>query len=178
MVDTMVVGGELQWLEHLVADDNTLTTGSLLLSLILIIRLILGRTILGIRVSTAGTSTVKTDTIALAGDTVSFTGAAGAGAGDGAGGAGVGAARGGEGWDVGVVVGLEFGVVLLFVGFLEMGGGQAGGQGFEGRGIVLRVDDLAGLVWALGTGSSNAGGREGTALGDAGAGDAARGPGA
>lgn len=153
----------------LVADDNALAAGCLLL--LLVVGLVLGGAVLGIAVAAAGAAAVEPDAIALAGDAVAFAGAAGAGGADAGWGAGVGAAAGGQGWDIGVVVGLEFGVVLLLV---EVGLSEARGEGLKGRLVVLGVDHLAGLVWALGTWGSDARGRERAALRDSGARDAAR----
>lgn len=165
-----MVGGSAS---DLVADDNALAAGCLLL--LLVVGLVLGGAVLGIAVAAAGAAAVEPDAVALAGDAVAFAGAARAGGADAGWGAGVGAAAGGQGWDIGVVIGLELRVFFLLVGFLEVGLSEARGEGFEGGLVVLGVDHLAGLVWALGTWGSDARGRERAALGDGGARNAARG---
>jgi len=151
-------------MNHLRADDNTLATG--LTSNILL--LVLRRAGLIIREAAAGTTAVKFDTVAGAGDAVALAGAAGAGAGDGGWGGRVGGA-GGEGWDVRVGIGVVVGVGLLRI---DGGAGEAGGERLDGGGLVVAGNDVADLIGLRGLGALDLGGREGATLGDVG-GDAA-----
>lgn len=145
------VGG----LARLCADDDALAAGRLLLVHVLV----LGRAVLGVvRVSASRTSAVKLDTVTSTGDAKALACAAAATRANTAGRARVGGA-GGEGWDVGVVVG------VVRVG-LDGLGGEAGVELSKGGLVVLGVDDLAGLAGALGLGGNDALWAEGTALGD------------
>jgi hypothetical protein len=116
----------------------------------------------------AGTTAVELDAVTSTGDSVAFAGAAGAGAGDAGRGAGVGRA-GGERWNIGVVVGVEVAVIRV-----EGGPRESGGKLLKRLSGVLAIDDLAGLVWAVGLGGNDPGGRERAALGDGGGADWAR----
>jgi len=155
----MVVGGDTTYLR---ADDNTLAAGGLLLVDVLVLRRAVLRVI---RVSASRTSAVELDTVTSTGDAKALACAAAATRANTAGRARVGGA-GGEGWYVGVVVGV-IGVVLDGLG------GKAAVELLEGSLVVLGVDDLAGLTGALGLGSNDALWAEGTALCNGGGGDAA-----
>jgi len=138
---------------HLSADDDAVAAGGLLLVDVLI----LGGAVGVVRVGAAGASAVELDAVTSAGDSVAFARAARAGGGDGAGAAGVGGARG-EGWDIRVVIRLGVGLEVLL--------GKAAVELLEGSLVVLGVDDLAGLTWALGLGGDDALWGKGAALGD------------
>jgi len=151
---------------HLVADDDAVAAGGLLLVDVLV----LGGAVGVVRVSAAGTTAVKLDTVTSAGDAVALAGAAGAARADAAGRAGVGGA-GDERGNVGALIG----VVVRVIGvLLEVLLGKAAVELLEGGLVVLGVDDLAGLAWALGLGGDDALGRDGAALSDGSGGDAAR----
>lgn len=143
---------------HLGADDDTLAAGGLLLVDVLV----LGGAVRVVGVSAAVTSAVELDAVTRAGDAVAFAGAARAGTGDGAGTAGVGGA-GGEGWDIRGIIGVVLGVIRVNVLL-----GEAAVELLESGLVVLGVDDLAGLAWALGLGSDDALWGEGSALSNGG----------
>jgi hypothetical protein len=152
---------------HLRTDDDTLAAGGLLLVDVLV----LGRAVLGvIRVSASRTSAVKLDTVTSTGDAKALACAAAATRANTAGRARVGGA-GGEGWDVGALVGVVLGVIRVFLDGLL---GEAAVELLEGGLVVLGVDDLAGLAGALGLGGDDALWAEGTALCDGSGGDTAR----
>lgn len=132
--------------------------------MVLVLRRALRRVV---AVAAAGAAAVELDAVARARDAVPLAGAAAA--------AGADAGRrrrvcgaGREAGHVGVVVGVEVGVVVRAGG----GGGGDGLAGEAGRELVhgglavLRVDDLAGLVRAFWLGRDDLRGRDGAALGD------------
>jgi hypothetical protein len=166
------VGLKTQWcpdgvVDRLSADDDALAAGRLLLVDVLV----LGRAVLGvIRVSASRTSAVKLDAVTSTGDAKALACAAAATRANTAGRARVGGA-GGEGWDVGAFIRVVLGVVRVVLdGLLS----EAAVELLEGGLVVLGVDDLAGLAWALGLGSDDALWAEGTALCDGSGGDTAR----
>jgi hypothetical protein len=145
-------------LTNLGADDDALAASGLGLIGDLVLR---GAVVGFVGERATGTTAVKLDAVTSTGDTIAFTGAAGATRAD-AGGLGAVGRAAGEGWDirafVGVILGLG-GVVDALLGKLAV-------EGLKGGLIELGVDDLAGLTWALGLGGSNAFWGESTALGD------------
>ena len=151
---------------HLLADDHALAAGGA--CAVLVLRL--GGALGAVGEAAARATAVELDAGAGAGDAVALAGAAGRDRGGGARGAAVGAA-GAEGWDVGLVVGA---VVLAVVLGVEVGGGELGGEHLDGRVRELLGGDLAGLVGLDWLWAHDLGWGERAALGDTGAGHAAR----
>ena len=142
-------------------------SADLVLLLLLIGRVGVAAAGLGV-ISAAGTATVKSDAVSLAGDTVTLTGAAGvvrvgrAVAGGGAGRRGVGAV--GEGRSVGGDGrGGETGDDVLLV---EAGGTEAGSELGDLVIVVSRVEDVLVATGRDGLGSLDLGDGERAALGD------------
>jgi hypothetical protein len=151
---------------HLGADDNTLAAGGLLLVHVLVLGGAVGWVV---RVSAAGTTAVELDAVTSASDSVALARAAWATRAD-TGRAGAVGGAAGERGDVGALVG----VVVWVVGrLLDLLLGKAAVEVLEGGLVVLGVDNLAGLVWALGLGCDDALWAESAALGDGGGRDAA-----
>jgi len=153
MVVQLTVVVAVKHSNNLVADDNTLAAGGLLLVNVLVLG---GAVLRVLRVAAAGATTVELDAVTSAGDAEAFAGAAGAGRAD-AGGAGAVGGAAGEGWDIRVIIGVIRVHVLL---------GKAAVELLKGGLVVLGVDDLAGLAGALGLGGSDARGRKSAALGN------------
>jgi len=152
---------------HLGADDNTLAAGGLGLVIVLVI----GGALVGlVGEAAAGTAAVELDAVAGTGDSVAFAGAAAGGRADAGWRRAVGGARG-QGRDIRLVVGIDEGVGVGVVGDGLVG--KTAGESLKRGLVVLGVDDLAGLVWALRAGSGDPLWREGAALGDGGSADAA-----
>ena len=150
--------------QHLSADDDALAAGRLLL----VDALVLGGAVLRVGAA-AGTSAVELDAVTSTGDAEAFAGAA-AGAGADAGGTARVGGAGGERWDIGALIRVVVGVIRLVLDGLS---GEAAVELLKGGLVVLGVDDLAGLTWALGLGGDDALWAEGTALGNGSGGDAA-----
>lgn len=147
---------------HLGADDDALAAGRLLLVDALVLGGAVGRVV---GVAAAGAAAVEPDAVAGARDTKALARATAATRAD-AGRAGAVGRTGGERGDVGVVLGVVIG------GFFDGLLGEAAVELLEGRLVVLGVDDLTGLVRALGLGGDDAPGGDTAALGDGGDGDA------
>ncbi len=125
-----------------------------------------------VRGAAAGAAAVELDAVAGARDAEAVAGAAGADGGD-AGGARAGAARRRErrdvGRDIGVVVRLVLGVVLLGLFGVDGGGGEAAGELLDGRVVgVVGGGQVARLVGLDGLGRDDLVRRERAALGDVG----------